>query len=43
MMILKKADIDQLLEKTTELADDDYNYLVKYIEIDTLLEKTADW
>ncbi|WP_302053223.1 hypothetical protein [Bacillus sp. FJAT-29790] len=42
-MILINADIDQLLEATTEIAEDDFRYLIRQIEIDTLLENTQDW
>lgn len=42
-MLLENADIDQLLEATTEIADDDYHYLIRHIEIDALLELTQDW
>ncbi|MDZ5470145.1 hypothetical protein SM124_00145 [Bacillus sp. 31A1R] len=42
-MRLVKTDIDELLEATSELAEDDCSYRLKIIEIDKLLETTQDW
>ena len=42
-MILISTDIDQLLDDTIDMADEDISNLIKYIEIDTLLEITEDW
>lgn len=43
MLNMKNTDIDQLLEATNEMADEDFCYIIKYIEIDALLEITEDW
>lgn len=37
------TDIDKLLDDTLDMADEDLGILIKYIEIDTLLEITEDW
>lgn len=42
-MELMKLDIDQLLEATSFISDDDFFYNIKKIEIDNLLDKTQDW
>ena len=42
-MILKNTDIDQLLDATIDMGDEDFSYIIKHIEIDALLEKTEDW
>ncbi|MDQ0411852.1 hypothetical protein [Mesobacillus stamsii] len=36
-------DIDELLEETTEKADDDLRFSLSQIEIDSLLEDTRHW
>ncbi|MFE8694775.1 hypothetical protein ACFYKT_00220 [Cytobacillus sp. FJAT-53684] len=38
-----KTDIDKLLDATKEIADDDFHYMIRLIEIDSLLEKTENW
>ncbi len=42
-MIKLNTDIDQLLDATIDMADEDFSSLIKYIEIDTLLKITEDW
>ncbi|WP_442597293.1 hypothetical protein [Neobacillus sp. D3-1R] len=42
-MDLVKLDIDQLLELTSYSLDEDYQFKLKKVEIDKLLEKTQDW
>lgn len=42
-MLLENTDIDLLLDATTEIANDDYHYLIRHIEIDTLLDLTQNW
>lgn len=42
-MRLIKADIDELLDSTRELNDDEGFSFIKTIEIDRLLENTQDW
>ncbi len=42
-MILKTTDIDQILEETADLADDEINFFIKYFEIDLLLEQTENY
>ncbi|WP_257985185.1 hypothetical protein [Bacillus sp. T33-2] len=37
------ADIDQLLEDTVEIAENEQCYSIGFIEIDHLLENTRDW
>lgn len=39
----KNMDIDKLLDSTKEIADDNFNYMIRHIEIDSLLEKTENW
>jgi len=41
-MFFKNTDIDQILEATADLADND-SFLIQYIEIDSLLEQTENW
>ncbi|WP_281274534.1 hypothetical protein [Mesobacillus subterraneus] len=36
-------DIDELLEETTEIAEDDFSFALNPIEIDRLLENTRHW
>lgn len=36
-------DIDELLEETTDVAENDLSYALNQIEIDTLLEITRHW
>ncbi|GLB60693.1 hypothetical protein [Cytobacillus sp. NCCP-133] len=42
-MRLVQMDIDQILEATLEIAEDDLGYLIRQVEIDSLLERTQDW
>ncbi|MED3550726.1 hypothetical protein ACTHO0_09755 [Cytobacillus praedii] len=42
-MQMKNMDIDKLLEATEEIGDDDFHYMIRHIEIDSLLEKTENW
>lgn len=43
-MILINTDIDKLLDATEDMADeDDFSFIIRRIEIDTLLDKTQDW
>lgn len=42
-MRLIRTDIDELLEATSELAEDDFSFRLSQIEIDKLLENTQDW
>jgi hypothetical protein len=42
-MILVKMDIDQLLEATSYVLEEENNFNINNIEIDKLLEKTRDW
>jgi hypothetical protein len=37
------TDIDQLLDETTEIAEDASCLIMHQIEIDQLLESTRDW
>ncbi|WP_257391433.1 hypothetical protein [Cytobacillus gottheilii] len=37
------GDIDQLLDDTSDMADEDISHLIRHIEIDLLLESTQDW
>lgn len=39
----RNTDIDQLLEATADIGDDDFHYMIRHIEIDSLLETTEDW
>ncbi|UYZ20237.1 MULTISPECIES: hypothetical protein [Mesobacillus] len=36
-------DIDELLDETTEIAENDLSFTLNPIEIDTLLEITRHW
>jgi hypothetical protein len=42
-MRLVQMDIDQLLESTSEIAEEDLGYMIRQVEIDHLLECTQDW
>ncbi|MCS0673972.1 hypothetical protein DFO70_101239 [Cytobacillus firmus] len=42
-MRLVQMDIDQLLESTSEIAEEDLGYMIRHVEIDHLLERTQDW
>ncbi|MFE4523646.1 hypothetical protein ACFRCQ_16275 [Cytobacillus firmus] len=42
-MRLVQMDIDQLLESTSEIAEEDFGYMIRQVEIDYLLEHTQDW
>ncbi|MCS0652846.1 MULTISPECIES: hypothetical protein [Bacillales] len=42
-MRLVQMDIDQLLESTSEIAEEDLGYMIRQVEIDHLLERTQDW
>lgn len=42
-MLKMNTDIDKLLDATKEIADDDFHYMIRHIEIDSLLEKTENW
>ncbi|WP_260630951.1 hypothetical protein [Bacillus sp. S/N-304-OC-R1] len=41
-MILINTDIDKLLDATEDM-EDDFSFIIRRIEIDSLLEKTQDW
>lgn len=41
--MLVNTDIDQLLEATINIEEDDYSFKLIEIEIDQLLEKTKEW
>lgn len=43
IMKLVKMDIDQLLEATSYVLEEENNFNINKIEIDKLLEKTRDW
>lgn len=43
MKFFAAADIDQLLDETSDMADEDLSHLIRHIEIDLLLESTQDW
>ncbi|MFD2442625.1 hypothetical protein ACFSO7_01260 [Bacillus sp. CGMCC 1.16607] len=42
-MDIVKMDIDQLLETTSNILEEECYFHIKKIEIDKLLEKTRDW
>ncbi|KAF0817020.1 MULTISPECIES: hypothetical protein [unclassified Cytobacillus] len=42
-MRLVQMDIDQLLEATSEIAEEDLGHMIRQVEIDHLLERTQDW
>ncbi|CAM3898363.1 MULTISPECIES: hypothetical protein [Bacillaceae] len=42
-MRLVQMDIDQILESTSEIAEEDLGYMIRQVEIDILLERTQDW
>ncbi|MEW9110291.1 hypothetical protein ACQCT6_19800 [Cytobacillus gottheilii] len=42
-MKIFNADIDQILDDTSDMADEDLSHLIRHIEIDLLLESTQDW
>lgn len=43
-MILIHTDIDKLLDATEDITDEDeFSFIIRRIEIDTLLDKTQDW
>ncbi|WP_263862446.1 hypothetical protein [Peribacillus tepidiphilus] len=42
-MVESYINIDQLLEATTEVAEENVSFLLKPIDIDHLLSSTQDW
>lgn len=43
MMLVVKADIDELLKETTEIEYPICHWIMEDIEIDRLLEETKNW
>ncbi|WP_285867600.1 hypothetical protein [Mesobacillus maritimus] len=42
-MVKAYTDIDELLEKTTQIAEEAPEIILSHVEIDRLLELTSDW